>query len=126
MMYFDFNYTEICLQCPINNNLALVQVMAWCRKVYKIFESTMAQFTDAYMHSSASVSWLLDYDKSIRDNIWTSLNSSVLNGLLGMIITRLDEIDSKNMMTSWLGNTFCITNNLWMESARVASMFFFC
>ena len=124
MMYFDFNFTEICLQCPTNNNLALVQEMAWCRKVDKTFESTMAQFTEPYIHSSASMRSSVGYNKSIRDNIGTSLNSSVLFGLLGMIITRLDEIDSKNMMTSWLGNTFCITNNLWRESARVASMFF--
>ena len=46
----DFNFPEICPKSPIENKLALVQVMAWRRTDNKpLPEPILTQFTDAYM-----------------------------------------------------------------------------
>ena len=45
---FGSNFTEICSHCPIDNKVALVQVMAWCQTGDKPQpERMITKFTDA-------------------------------------------------------------------------------
>ena len=49
-LYFDQNFTEVVPKGPIDNNLALVQIMAWrCIANKPLSELMLAQFTDAYI-----------------------------------------------------------------------------
>ena len=64
---------------PVDKNPPLVQIMAWCQTEDKpLIEPMMLWFTDAYMHHSASVSWLnfhqvlLDCTRMYR-SCWCSL-----------------------------------------------------
>ena len=57
LLYFESNFTEFVLKGLINNELALVQIMAWCQRGTKpLSESIMASFIDTYMHHFASIS----------------------------------------------------------------------
>ena len=58
VFYFDQNFTEIVPKGLIKNYQVLGQIMAWYRRGDKpLFEPIMVQFTDAYMHHSAWLSW---------------------------------------------------------------------
>ena len=49
--YFDWYFTDVIFQGPIDNKPALVQVMAWRRTGDKpLFEPMVASFTNTYMH----------------------------------------------------------------------------
>ena len=55
--YLDSNFIEIAPKSAIKNIPALIQMMAWCQTGDRpLSELMMAQFPDAYMRHSASVS----------------------------------------------------------------------
>ena len=65
-MNYDLNSTKICSpKGPVNNILALVQIMAWFRSDDKpSSEQMVAELSDAYMRHSAAMS------QGLFPNIW--------------------------------------------------------
>ena len=57
LLYSDYNFTESFCYGPVDNNPALVQIMAWCRTGDEpLSEQMMASLGDAHMSLSALMS----------------------------------------------------------------------